>query len=69
MGLEDLTKGLDLGNLGDLGEKAQDLMGNVPDDMKNQASGMIDELTEKLPDGIEDQAKGAIDGLKDQFGL
>lgn len=66
MGLEDLANGF---NIDELAEKAQGLMGNVPDDVKNQAENVIDGLTEKLPDGIEDQAKGAVDSVKDMLGF
>lgn len=66
MGLEDLTKNIDLGNLG---EKAKGLVENIPDNIKETASSTIDGLTEKLPDNIEEQAKGAVDGVKDFLGL
>jgi hypothetical protein len=55
--------------LDDLADKAKDLVGNIPDDLKDKASDVVDDLTEKLPDDIEDKAKDVVDGLKDKLGF
>lgn len=57
---------MDVNNLVD---KAKDLAENVPDDMKEKASGLIEEAEKHMPKDMKEKAGGILGGIKDKLGL
>lgn len=56
----------------DLVNKAKDLAANVPEDLKEKATKVVEEaekVEKKVPDDVKEKAGGFISDVKDKFGL
>ena len=57
---------MDVNNLVD---KAKDLAENVPGDVKEKASGLMEEAEKRMPEDMKEKAEGILGGIKDKLGL
>lgn len=57
---------MDVNNLID---KAKELVENVPDDIKEKATGFVEEAGNQMPEDVKEKASGFLSNLRDKFGL
>lgn len=57
---------MDINNLID---KAKDLTGNLPEDIQEKATGLVEEGGQQIPDEVKEKATGLLENLKDKLGL
>ncbi|MFR1820744.1 MAG: hypothetical protein ACLSXK_05510 [Lactococcus petauri] len=57
---------MDINNLID---KAKDLTGNLPEDIQEKATGLVEEGGQQIPDEVKEKATGLFENLKDKLGL
>ncbi|WP_285119674.1 hypothetical protein [Lactococcus petauri] len=57
---------MDINNLID---KAKDLAGNLPDDIKEKTTGFMEETGQQVPEELKEKATGLFENMKDKLGL